>query len=266
MKKIRFLFLITLILITCTGCDVEYNIHITKNDIEETINVTDYITPNRTQEDILNHYNMWYPTFVNFIKKGETIEIEDFSEKVDNIEYHDKTIQRIEDGYKYKYKYKYDIDEYYDSYVLASVFSDINVHKEYDKLVIRTSKENFLCSHDYFDVARVNITFDTEIYEINHTNTTNIRNNKYTWILNRDNCNDSEIVLTLNRIKKEGSTNKGEDPNELTDNNEQKNNQKNSASDYTLYIFYAILLILILIGYLLFNKIKKKYNQDNEDV
>jgi len=107
MKRIKLLFLLTLITITCTGCSVEYNINITKDNIEETIYVSDYITSNRTKSQILNHYNMWYPTYVNFITDGESIEIEDFSEKVDGIEYHDKSIMELSNGYKYTYKYIY---------------------------------------------------------------------------------------------------------------------------------------------------------------
>ena len=41
MKRIKLLFLLTLITITCTGCSVEYNINITKDNIEETIYVSD---------------------------------------------------------------------------------------------------------------------------------------------------------------------------------------------------------------------------------
>ena len=52
---------------------------------KEVINVTDYITTYRSQQDILEHYNTWYPTFVNFIKSGESIEIEDYNKKIDGI-------------------------------------------------------------------------------------------------------------------------------------------------------------------------------------
>lgn len=82
--------LLILILITCTGCSVEYNINITENNIEEEINVTDYKTSKRTNEEILTHYNTWYPTFVNYIKNGESIELNDYSKKVNGIEYHEK--------------------------------------------------------------------------------------------------------------------------------------------------------------------------------
>ena len=259
MKRVKSIFLVILILLTCTGCSVEYNINITKNNIEEVITVTDYITSNRTKTDILNHYNMWYPTFVNFIKEGESIEIEDFNEKVDGIEYHDKNIKEVDNGYEYTYKYTYDINEYYDSYALASTFLETTIHKKNDNLVIRTSKEHFLCDYDYFDSVKINITIDPEVYKLNYTNTKNIRNNTYTWILNRNNCSDGEIVLTLNEIKQNNSI---DNTNKDIDNNNKK---ENFLSNSAIYIFCGILILIILIGYKIFQHLKNKNDNFNED-
>ena len=153
MKKLRLLFISIFITLSCTGCTVEYNINITKKDIEETINIADYTTSKRSKQDILNQYNMWYPAYVNYIKNGESIEIEDFSQKVDGIEYHNKTINQLSDGYKYTYKYTYPINKYYDSYVLASTYNETNIHKRSNSLVLKTSKDNFLCRYEYFEKA-----------------------------------------------------------------------------------------------------------------
>lgn len=260
MKKNRIIFLIILILITCTGCSVEYNINITKNNIEETINVVDNITETRTKTDILNNYQKWYPTFVNFISKGESIEVENFDKKVDGVKYHDKTISENNNGYNYTYKYTYPIEEYYDSYILASVFPETQIYKGYDKLVIRTSKENFLCSYDYFDSAKVNITIDPEVYELNHTNTNNKNNNTYTWIIDKENCSNDEIILTLN-IKNENLINF-----EGFKNNDNNNQIEESFfTKYGMYVFCGVLIILILIGYGCFKKLKNKNNINEDD-
>jgi len=245
MKRKKLLFLIILILITCTGCTVEYNINITKDSIEETINVDDIVMSNRTESDILKHYKMWYPTYVNFIPKGESIEIEDFSEKVDGIEYHEKSIKETYDGYSYTYRYKHNIDNYYDSYVLASTYQDTTIYKGYDSLVLKTSDNNFLCDYNYFEKVKVNITIDSSVYKLNYTNTSNINNNTYTWILDRNNCNDSQIILTLDRINNVN----------INPNNEIP---KEENKEYILYIFCIILIVLILIGYLIFKKLKNK--------
>ena len=196
MKKIKLLLLITLIMTLCTGCNIDYNLYINEDNIEEIINVNDYITENRTKSDILNHYNMWYPTFVNFIKEGESIEIEDFSEKVETIEYHQKDINKIENGYKYTYKYTYDIDKYYDAYSLANTYIETTVLNQDETLVLRTKKENLLCQYNEFESLKINITIDPNVYKLNYTNTSNISNNTYTWYLDKNNCNDGEIILT----------------------------------------------------------------------
>lgn len=251
MKRIKLLFLLILITITCTGCSVEYNINITKDNIEETIYVTDYISSNRTRKAILNHYNMWYPTYVNFITSGESIEIEDFSEKVDGIEYHNKSIIELNNGYKYTYKYTYPINKYYDSYILASSFAETTVYKRTNSLVLKTSDESFLCNYDYFDNAKINITIDPKIYKLNYTNASSRKNNTYSWNINKKDCNNSEIVLTLDIIDTIDNNNK---PN----NNE--NNKKNFFDEYGLYIFLIVLVLIIFLGYKWFMKFKDKNN------
>lgn len=245
MKKVKLLFLTFLIVITCTGCTVEYNINITKDTIAETINVTEYFTSNRTQEDILKEYNTWYPTYVNFITEGESIEIEDYNHKTPGVEYHNKNINNLNGGYNYKYSYIYPINKYYDAYVLTTAFVETTIQKNYDSLIIKTTKENLLCGYDYFDSLKVNITVDPQIYKLNYTNTNNIKNNTYTWTLDRTNCNDSQIILTLEDIQYDEYLKKDD-------------KDKETKKDYSLYIFFGILIVLILIGYYIYTKIKKK--------
>jgi len=252
MKKIRLLFLTIIITIVCTGCSIEYNINITEDNIEETIVVNDYITPSRTKNEILTHYNKWYPVFVNYITQGETIELGDFSEKAAGVKYYDKSINDINNGYRYTYKYTYDIDEYYDSFALATGYIETTVHENSNALVLKTDKENLLCGYDYFDSIKVNITIDSEVYKLNSTNTSNIKNNTYTWIFDRSDCNNSKILLTLDKINND----------EIVDN---KEDNKNIISEYALYIFLGALVILILIGYSTFKKIKAKNDNFNED-
>lgn len=260
MKKIKLLCLIFLILITCTGCKMKYSINITKNTIEEKININDYITSTRTQKDILEQYNNWYPTYVNYITEGETIEIEDYSYKQEGIEYHNKNINMLSNGYNYKYSYIYPINKYYNAYSLALTFVDSTFQNNYDSLILRTSKENLLCNYDYFDSVEVNITIDPKVYKLNYTNTKNIKDNTYIWNLNRNNCKDSQIILTLNKIT------------EYTDNNTSENkdngNNKlniNKTNDYTMYIFCGILLVIVVIGYFILKKLKLKTNNFDID-
>ena len=251
MKRNKLLFLLFLITTTCTGCSIEYNLNITKDNIEETIYVTDYISSNRTKKEILNHYNMWYPTYVNFITKGESIEIEDFSKKIDGIEYHDKNIIELNNGYKYTYKYKYPINKYHDSYVLASSFAETTVYKKTNSLVLKTSDESFLCNYNYFDNVKINVTIDPEIYKLNYTNSSSKNNNTYTWNINKNNCNNSEIILTLDILDKENSN---------INSNNNENKKKKSMDSYVIYIFLIIMILIIFFGYKWFMNFKDKNN------
>lgn len=243
MKKNKLL-LLTIIVFMCTGCDIEYNLTIKEDTIEEIIDVNDYITASRKELDIKNHYNMWYPTFINYApEEMEGAELEDFSIKVDWIEYHQKNINKIENGYNYTYKYTYDIDDYHDAQSIYMTYLKTTALNNNNTLVLRTEKENFLCRYDYFENLKINITIDPNIYELNYTNTENISNNTYTWYLDRNNCNDSEIILTLNKIDKI------EEP---IDKN------INDKKNYTMYIFYGILLLIAIVGYFMFKKMKNK--------
>ena len=137
--------------------------------------------------------------------------------------------------------------------MLASVFPDVTIHEESDKIVIRTSKENFLCNYNYFDSAKVNITIDPKIYKLNYTNSTIKNNNTYTWNLDRNNCSNGEIVLTLNKITEENNI-----PIDPTEKN--KNNNNNILSKYAVFIFCGILIIIVFLGYKWFDKLKNKNN------
>lgn len=271
MKRVKLLFLIVLVVITCTGCSIEYNITISEDEVKEVINVNDYVTLKRSERDILNHYNTWYPTYVNFIEDGESIEIENFDEKVDGIEYHQKTQTKTSNGYEYSYNYTYPIEKYYDSYVLASSFVETTVQKTDNTLVLKTGKENILCQYDYFDSATVNITIDPKVYKLKYTNTSNVNNNTYTWVLDRDNCYDSQIILTLDAIDSDLQENLdkyGSGTSSNKDNGKDNNSKDNDVpqeSDYTLYIFCGILLVIILIGYFVFTKFKNKNSNFNDD-
>ena len=255
MKKNSLLFISILILITCTGCTVEYNINITESNIKETINIIDYESPNRTKQDILKQYNTWYPTFVNYMNNEDTIELENYNQKYNGIEYHQKEIKTLYNGYQYSYKYNYDIDDYHDAYTLAISYSDTTVYKRLDSLVLKTSNESFLCNYNYFDEAKINISVDPSVYKLNYTNAHNQKNNTYTWILNRNNCNDSQLVLTLDIINKNNQ-------NELPNNNSDIENITNSKqlNDYILYIFLGVILLIIYLGYKWFMKFKEKNN------
>ena len=256
MKKIRLLFISILIIMSCTGCNVEYNIKITKDNIQETINVIDYESTVRTKNDIIKQYNKWYPTYVNYMSSDTSIKIENFNKKYEGIEYHNKNIIEVNNGYKYTYNYNYSINKYYDASTLANSFKDTTVLKKNNSLVLKTSKESFLCKYKYFENAKINITIDEEIYKLNYTNAESRNKNTYTWNINKNNCNNNEIILTLEVINDSSST-----ENQINNNIKNDSNKKiNNIDNYILYIFLAILALIIYFGYKWFINMKDKNN------
>ena len=121
----------------------------------------------------------------------------------------------------------------------------------------------------YFDNSATS-PIDPEVYELNYTNTSEINNNTYTWYLDRSDCTNSQIILTLNRKKNinDSSTNTSNNSNITnnylpSDQNNIGNITNNDYSEYTMYIFAAIAIVIILIGSYIFKKLKEKSDQNN---
>lgn len=254
MKKIKLLIMMILLSTILTGCSVEYNLMVNKDTFEEEIIVNDQITQTRTKEAILKHYNKWYPTYVNYNKNAESIPLPNYDKKYEGIEYHNKEIKEISNGYQYKYSYIYDINDYYDAYILANTYSDATIQQSPKTLVLKTSKQNFLCNYDYFDSLKVNITIDPKNYEINYTNANTNNNNTYTWVINRKNCKNSQIILTLN-----------EKENVINNDTVDKEEINIKINKYSIYIWYGIILIIVLIVYFIIRKKQKKLDDFDID-
>lgn len=249
MKKIKLFVTMILFSTLLTGCSVEYNITINSDTIKEEIVVNDVVKSTRTKEQILNHYNKWYPVYVNYRKTGESIPLPNFNKKVAGIEYYNKSINEMNNGYEYKYSYEHDIDNYYDAYALASTFVYTTVNNETNFISIHTSSESFFCRYDYFDNIEVNITIDPNYYTIDETNAKAVKNNTYSWIINKDDCESSKISLVIDKI-----------------NNRSFGDKKNSNnSDFILYILCGIILMISLIVYFIIKIIKKKSNDFDID-
>ena len=88
-----------------------------------------------------------------------------------------------------------------------------------------------------------------------------VSGNTYTWTITKENYDNKSISLAMQSIneyeqEKEEEEQKQEEIKGAVD-------KKNSS--YTMYIFCGVLLVLILIGYAIFNKIKNKNNNFDID-
>ena len=147
---------------------------------------------------------------------------------------------------------------------IAAAFNieSIDLSEYDDKLIIATSTL-LKCFDSFPPLNSLIISIETDKNVIDH-NADTVYPGKYIWYFKRGNSTKKSINITLdNTTKKEApAESNNTDNNNINNNNEKKDN--NNSINYTLYIFCGILLIVMLLAYYLFNKVKKK-NEEIED-
>jgi len=253
MKRIKILFVL-LIVCLCSGCTINYDLEIKEKEIIENISITDITINERTSSDILSDYNYWMPVYDNIDDPNLIMDGDDAGSKIDGIEYHEKTINRINNGYYHTYKYTYPIDKFNHANSLKLAFGKPSFYDGGSYINIRTNNENGLCNYDYFESMQVNIRVDLSAYSVEQSNADKVIGSTYTWNLNRNNCNDSGISLTLNRISNASVS--------TTTTSRSNNRDRNSGGldNYVLYIFLIVMVLIIILGYRWFNKMKEREN------
>ena len=246
MKSKNKILIFILLLIMCSGCTIKYDLEITGTEVKEKISINDVQTENRTKENIYNEFNVWFPAYYNAF--GSQVTEADLSQKVDNIEYHEKNIKELDDGYTFNYKYTYPLDKFADAQSIRQVYSKSNFYIEDKYISINTNNKNKLCNYSNFKEMVVSISVDEKYYFVQYNNADEVKDNKYTWKFDRNNCEDSKILLTLNRIAKPSKKN------ESITGNKKTNNEK----DYTVYIIYGVMIIILLLVALYIQKMKEK--------
>lgn len=240
MKK-RIIVLIMILLLT-TGCTCEYNLKIDGNKFSEEIIIT---AENAEEKNYLDAE--WQIS----TDRDEFERFGDSSTKTEN----------QEDNYNYKVNSD-NLTLNYD-FTKTGLMSASSVTRCYNKLTITTHENSTIistskqanCYSNYPDLSNLVINIEVDRPVISH-NADNIKGNIYTWNITKENAEDKAINLVLDdTVKPEPSSSSSKD----------LDGEKNKKSkDYSLYIFSAILLVVMLGVYMVFNKIKN--NQDKMDV
>ena len=254
MKRIKRILFILVIALLCSGCTVKYNLEIKESEIIENIIVNDTFIEGRTSSDILNDYNSWMPVYDNIDNPDLIRDSDDEGGKIDGIEYHEKNITNINNGYYHTYKYTYPINRFSHANSLKLAFGKPIVYDGGSYLNLRTDNQNVLCNYDYFESLQVNIKVDLDKYTVSNHNAHRVSGSTYTWNLNRNNCNNSIISLTLNK--------KSNNTSAITTtkrNNEVDKNNK-GLDNYVLYIFLGVMVLVIIFGYRWFMNMKERDN------
>ena len=256
MKRIKKTLFILMLLILCSGCTIKYNLEINEFEIVENITVSDTAMLGRTNNDILETYDTWMPVYDNIDNPDLIQDSDDDGGKIEGIEYHEKNITKIENGYKHTYKYTYPIDKFNHANSLKLAFGKPSFYNGGSYINLRTDSDNVLCNYDYFESLQVNIKIDTNTYKVEKNNANRVKGNTYTWSFNRDNCHDSVISMTLSKINNTVITT----TTSKSSNNGNSGKTTNGLNNYVLYIFLVVMVLIIFVGYRWFNKMKERDN------
>lgn len=236
MKK-RINILLIMLLLT-TGCTCEYNLQIDDDTYKEEV-----ILKADNSEELSNFNNKWQIS----IDKNES-----------NIGTDPSATEEPTSNGMYKYNltgnnlvftYTFPINQYTYSTAVSKCYNNLTTTNYNNSIIISTSS-NAICFDNYPNLNNVivNITVDRNVIS---NNADSVSGKTYTWQLNKNNANNKSVNMVLDKKSIE---------NKNIDNTISNKSNTNNKKDYTMYIFCGILLIVFLLGYLIFNKIKNKEN------
>ncbi|MDD6094082.1 MAG: hypothetical protein PUB90_05820 [bacterium] len=245
MRK-KKLILAMLIALCTTGCTVDYNLVIEDNKIKETTTFHQDSSDTDTKSYMYSQYLEEYPIYID-----EEYLYYDPNKKVEGNTYYDKSITDDSNGYNATYKAEFKIKEYNRSRLFNDVF--VNHSSGYDKkegcyYIIADDIKTFRQDNT---VTNINVSINLVGYKVIESNQDSVNNNTYTWYFDKD--NQKSIILKYKNDNGDPEINQ-------TDN---KNVSNKKESKYTMYIFYGIIVLVILIGYLIFRKMKKSNDINN---
>ena len=170
-----------------SGCSVNYNLNITDNSINETISgsVTNSELRNKSisKENSGNIYKILLDTPQFAIINNED-------------ELYDSKIKKGLFKEKFVYSYNFDFDSYSNSNILNNCFSGHLISNDEQYLYISVFG-NFTCNY----ADKTKITINTNYY-VNDNNAGKVKNNKYTWEINKNNADDVELYIMLSKNNK----------------------------------------------------------------
>lgn len=191
MKRIvrNFIFIISAILLL-SGCTVDYNLSIDSDFINENLS---FIENDMSKLDTIRTYGTFWMDDISYRNLINEYMKMDIASTRDNKNFYDK--QLISDnGIGMTLNYKFDLENYQNSKSVYNCYKYFNVNNTDDTYTISTSKD-FLCfNEDYPLLEQVNINITTK-YKVLETNATIIDGDTYSWVINKRNAENSQIII-----------------------------------------------------------------------
>lgn len=233
MKKRIIIFLIAVLF--TTGCTCEYNLKITNGEYQEEIKLTG------TNSDEIDRLNTNFNIPVNeeeYNHPGDSSTTEQTDTEVYNYTFNNNTAT---------FTYTFGMDDYQNSSAVSNCYNTLTVDDYNDSTIISTSQQvNCFNKYPTLSSIKVNVTIDGVV--TSH-NADSVNGNVYTWNLTRNNASKKGINIIFKEKDDTGT--------------EVNNIPTKKKRDYSMIILSGILLLVFLIGYAIFNKIKN--NGDRMD-
>lgn len=176
MKRYKVMFLLGLVLFL-SGCTAEYNLNITKNNIqEENIIYIENSSRSNIKEDVENLVNRY---------TGPTNSLGMYSQSI------------VQNGnvFGVSYKANYDLLGYNDSISFSNCYDSYKLINDENRIIIATSKK-FKCFEKYTELEEVVVNLTTDLKVVS-TNADTIKEGKYIWNITKENASDKSIRIEL---------------------------------------------------------------------
>lgn len=181
-------YLLLLIIVLLTGCDITYNLEITNDSFNESANFVS-VSSDESKEFSDYYINQDYIATKDILNK-------DF--------YNKKTINKG-DYLGLNVNYSFDYSDYNSSSLLNYCFESNSIQRKNDIIVIN-AKNSYQCfiPDEYNKIDKIVIKIKTKL-KVLKNNADEINNNIYTWNLYRDNSLNKDIYLKLKRTTNHSS-------------------------------------------------------------
>ena len=226
-NKLLFLFLL---LLFCSGCSVEYNLDIDKNDkLQEVVEIT---AEDGNDIEKIQNYQVYLPIDNN----ADDASV--FENKVEGVSYYDQKKSPSYD--KLKFSYLHHFDTFQQDYITNSSYEYVTLTKDKENLILSTSRINKVFErYDNLNSVTINI---TSRYKLVDTNADTHSKYKYTWVVDRTNYNNKYLYLSL-------------------DTSNRKKTIREEVNDTGIFAYLPLILIIvgvIVVGWLVVKKGDKR--------
>lgn len=188
MKK-KILILISLLFLLC-GCSATVDLNVTSTEITETVSITSYATSTFTKEQIKNSFREYTPAY------AENVIVDTMpDEKEKGVEYYDRTLKELNNGYNFIFKYKFPINKYVNANTVKNSFASASVQKDNleNTMTLATDSGGMLLFKEYPDLTNVTVNITSE-YKVIESNADTSLGNVYTWYLTP---NDNKSIYII---------------------------------------------------------------------